>query len=35
MKARGVRVAKGATPAAAPPAVSPTEPAPAPEDKKN
>jgi len=35
MKARGVRVAKGATPAAPPPVVSPAEPVPAPEDKKN
>jgi hypothetical protein len=35
MKARGVRVAKGATPAVPPPATPPTEPAPAPQDKKN
>ena len=34
MKARGVRVAKGAAPVA-PPAATPSEPTPAPEDKKN
>ena len=35
MKARGVRVAKGAAPAAPSAAPPPAEPAPAPEDKKN